>query len=143
MAVRLISGALFMAVAVIAGQGGHPTKWWESPEVKSRLRLSDDQTRRIEQIYSGTLPERIKNAENAKRLAAELDALLFSPDCAEQAVLELFERAAAAQALRSRARTLMLYRMYRVLTPVQRKQLEQLADHRHRDGSARPRPADR
>jgi Spy/CpxP family protein refolding chaperone len=52
--------------------------------------------------------------------------------------VELSERAVAAQALRSRTRILMLYRMYRVLTPVQRQQLEKLTASRHRDRSARP-----
>jgi Spy/CpxP family protein refolding chaperone len=133
-----------MLVATLAGQGAPPSKWWESPEVKSRLSLTDDQARRIEQIYSSTLPERTKDAEDAERLAAELEALLLSSDCTERAVVELSERVAAAQAWRSRARIVMLYRMYRVLTPDQRRQLDQLAARRHRDNSVRPpKTADR
>jgi len=136
MVVRLIGGALLLA-ATLAAQGAPRTKWWESPEVKARLSLTDDQAGRIEQIYSSTLPERTKYADDAERLAAELEAILRYADCSEQAVVELSERASAAQALRSRARILMLYRMYRVLTPVQRRQLDELS-HRHGDTSARP-----
>ncbi len=127
-----------MVMATLAGQGAPPEKWWQSPDMKSRLSLTEDQARRIEQIYSSTLPERIKQAENAQRLAAELEAMLVCSDCAEQAVVELSDRAASAQALRGRARIVMLYRMYRVLTPVQRQQLDELTARRHRDGPARP-----
>ena len=137
MAIRLIGGALLLA-ATLAGQGAPQTKWWESPEAKARLSLTDDQAGRIEQIYSSTLPERTKYAEDAERLAAELEALLLCSDCSEQAVVELSERAASAQALRSRARILLLYRMYRVLTPVQRRQLDELTARRHRDSPAKP-----
>jgi Spy/CpxP family protein refolding chaperone len=137
MAMRLIGGALLL-VATLAAQGAPQTKWWESPQTKARLGLTDDQARNIEQIYNGTLPERRRNTENAARLAAELEALLLRPDSTEQSVMELAERAAAAEALRSRARIIMLYRMYRVLTPVQRRQLEQMTPPHRRDGSSRP-----
>ena len=117
-------------VAALAGQGPPPAKWWQSAEVKAQLRLTDDQVRRVDEIYSSSLPERTRLVKEAEQLSSQLEALLACADCTEEAVLELSERAAAAQALRSRARIVMLYRMYRVLTPGQRRQLDQLASPR-------------
>jgi Spy/CpxP family protein refolding chaperone len=123
-----VAGALVVAAAVLLGQGVHETRWWESADFKSLLRLSDDQSRRLEQIYDGTLIDRVKSAEELDRLSGELDALIDAPAATEQSVEALADRVMAAQAQRNRLRTLMLYRMHQVLTPSQREQLKEFVD---------------
>jgi Spy/CpxP family protein refolding chaperone len=126
---------LVLTVVALSSQGIHPAKWWESPDVRSRLQLAGEQVRRIDQLYSSTLDERTRNAAEVSRLDAELDRLIDSPTATEDAVATLATQLGEARARQNRARTLMLYRMYQVLAPAQRTLLKQLVDER---GSRQP-----
>jgi Spy/CpxP family protein refolding chaperone len=122
---------LMMAVAALSSQQGiHPTKWWESPDVRSHLQLTDEQVRRIDQLYNSSFEERGRYAEEVERLTAELDKLIDSPTATEEAVTALAAQLGESRARRNKARTLMLYRMYQVLTPAQRTLLKQLVEER-------------
>jgi Spy/CpxP family protein refolding chaperone len=90
------------------------------------LRLTADQERAIDRIYRRTLRERLDAARQGQSARAHLERLLnigASDDQLEAAATH----AADADAALSRLRTLMLYRMSRVLTPKQRADLAALA----------------
>jgi Spy/CpxP family protein refolding chaperone len=100
-------------------------RWWHSPQFVAALRLSPPQIRAIDDIYSNMLPERMARAAKAEAAAAALDRLLDA-DTAEVEVEAAAQEAADADAARRRLRTLMLYRIARVLSVEQRHQFTAL-----------------
>jgi hypothetical protein len=110
--------------------------WWRSPRVVTALGLSAAQARSIDRIYRETLPERLARARRAEAAHVHLEHLLETQGPAEDFELAATQ-AANADAAMSRARTLMLYRMSRVLTRRQRVRFDALA--RRRRQRRRPR----
>jgi Spy/CpxP family protein refolding chaperone len=112
--------------------------WWRSPRFVTALKLTRAQAAAIDRIYRDTLPARLERAREADAVRARLDRLLDA-----RAAIEDLEaaasRAADAEAELSRLRTLMLYRMSRVLTPSQRARFTALARSRSRTPRAMPR----
>jgi Spy/CpxP family protein refolding chaperone len=131
------------------GKSGTDTKkeerrvsWWKAPETRAELGISDKQSKDIDDIFQATLPG----------LRAAKDAL----DTLDQAVAKLIKEGAAdsgvvarqvGQAEQARAdlttkRTVMLYRMHRLLTPEQRIKLDAMfarreAERRKNDPNGR------
>ena len=111
--------------------------WWRSPRFVAALRLTPAQASAIEQIHRRMLPERMERAGEAEAARARLERLLES-HAADEEIEAAASQAADADAARRSVRTLMLYRMSRVLTPSQRSQLTALAAswrHAHRDAT--------
>lgn len=129
--VRRVVIRVSMAVALVACV---PTQidsayWWRSPRFVTALGLTAAQASAIDRIYRETLPERLERVRESEAARARFERLLDShaPDEELEAAAS---QAAAADAARSRLRTLMLYRMSRVLTPTQRSRLKVLARSR-------------
>jgi Spy/CpxP family protein refolding chaperone len=102
-------------------------KWWHSDKFKQELQLTEDQITRIEELFQSSLPEFRQHKRNLDRLEEELSRLIDTAD--EAAVMQYADRVEAERAALSKARTLMLVRIRRVLTVEQRAKLAQL----HRD----------
>ena len=103
--------AVIIALVVpVAGQG----KWWQSDEYKRELRLTTDQSRRLEDIFQAAVP-RLKSLKKALDQAeSEFERLLERGD--DGAVMDQVERVEAARAELKKSHTLMLLDMRRVLT---------------------------
>jgi hypothetical protein len=114
------------------------SRWWQSPETRARLGLSDGQSRELATIYEGMLPERTRLAEKVARLGARLDEALFSSAATEDEITELADEVASVEAQRRKVRFVMLYRMRRILTPDQRTMLRKMYDDGRRE-NRRPR----
>jgi len=116
--------------------------WWKALETRAELGISDKQSKEIDDIFQATLPG----------LRAAKDAL----DTLDQAVAKLIKEGTAdigvvarqvGQAEQARAdlttkRTVMLYRMHRLLTPEQRTKLDAMfarreAERRKNDPNGR------
>jgi Spy/CpxP family protein refolding chaperone len=122
-------GALLIVTLCLAplpalGQG---FKWWHSDKFKQELQLTTDQITRIEDVFQGSLPEFREHKRTLDRLEDELSRLIDTAD--EAAVMQHADRVEAERAALSKARTLMLVRIRRVLSVEQRAKLAQL----HRD----------
>ena len=109
--------------AHVATEGG---KWWQSRPIQHDLQLTSSQVAAIEHVFQATLPERRRLRSNLDRLEAELRRRMAAPDD-DDAMLDLIDRVEAARAKRNVARTVLLVRMRRILTPDQRLQLDALA----------------
>ena len=100
-------------------------RWWYSPRVVAALTLTPDQSRHIQHIYESHRRERYAAVARWEKARGDADRAM-----AARLPEEEFERALAAyaeaEADRRRVRTLMLYRMWRVLSPQQRARLEML-----------------
>lgn len=138
-----------LAVVVAAGvwappeagaQGRRPHRWWQSGEVRTLLDLSERQSADLDRIYRDTLP---KMHESYHRLNAEertLSQMIATMQAEEIDVTRQIDRVEAARSELGKTRTLMVFRMYRVLDPTQRAALKEWMDlkpHDRRSGRSR------
>jgi len=123
-------------------QNRRPHRWWQSDEVTALLGLSGDQAANLERIYQNTLP---KMHDSYHRLNAEertLSRMIANMQVEEIDITRQIDRVEAARSELSKTRTLMVFRMYRVLDPAQRTALKEWMDlkpDRRRSGSSRNR----
>jgi Spy/CpxP family protein refolding chaperone len=89
-------------------------KWWQSEKFTRELGLTQEQSRRLEEIFQAALPTlREKNKALAKA-EIELEALIERGG--DQEVMEHLNHVENARAELNKSRTLMLLRMRKVLT---------------------------
>jgi Spy/CpxP family protein refolding chaperone len=110
----LVSSAVLVAIAApAAGQG----KWWQSEEYKRELRLSPEQSKKLEEVFQASVPT-LKSLKKALDQAeSEFERLLERGD--DGSVMDQVERVEAARAELNKSHTLMMLRMKRVLTTEQ------------------------
>jgi Spy/CpxP family protein refolding chaperone len=92
-----------------------------TPDRGRQLGLTPRQVSELDALFDGTLDERIRLRKAFDRLEADFTRLLSDDDAAK--AIDLVPRVEAARAARNVARTMLLVRMYRVLTPHQRRVL--------------------
>jgi Spy/CpxP family protein refolding chaperone len=121
------AAVLLAAVAPAYTQPPERPPWWKVAAIRTAISLTSEQAERLDAIYRESLPTRRrlrqKLAAQEKRVA---EVLLVGPFDDEQ-VRPLIDRLFALDKERNVARTLMLIRMYRQLTPVQRARLAELS----------------
>jgi Spy/CpxP family protein refolding chaperone len=121
------------------GAGGMTFLWWNDERVKKDLALTPSQVKKINDIYEKRQTEIKPFADEINKQQTELDNLVRERQV-DDSVIAL--QAARLEALRSpvnASRIVMLYRIYRVLTPAQndllRPVLEKYAPGRGRGGA--------
>jgi Spy/CpxP family protein refolding chaperone len=130
--------AATLALAAVA-DGGPPFKWWQSEEFQRELGLTTDQISRIEHTFQDSLPALKAGKQDLDRLDGELSALIADGEATEGQVLRLIDQVETSRSALGRTRSLMLFRMHRVLTPEQRVKLTALhekweREHRNHGG---------
>jgi len=110
----VVSFAVLVAVAVpAAGQG----KWWQSEEYIRELRLTPEQSKKLEEVFQASVPT-LKSLKKALDQAeSEFERLLERGD--DGSVMDQVERVEAARAELNKSHTMMMLRMKRVLTTEQ------------------------
>lgn len=99
-------------------------KWWQQDDFKRELGLTREQSTRLEEIFQGALPTLRTHKKALDRAEVVLDRLVETGD--DDSVMEQVNVVEAARAELSKARTLMLLRMRRILTSDQRVKLTAL-----------------
>ena len=121
----LLTLALGLGTAIAGGsETGRPLKWWQHPACKTRVGLTDAQTSEIERIFQSVRAELRAEKAELERQEAALSRLLAATDADEAVVVRTIDRVEAARSALAKTRTLMLYRMHRLLSPDQRVRLE-------------------
>lgn len=134
----VVVGALATAsVPVAAGEERH--KWWQSARVRAEVGLSDSQAQQIEAIFQETLPQLQAAKAELDRRQAALTRLIEASSSDEAQVVDAIDRVEAARSAAAKLRTLMLYRMHRILTPEQRARLKAYHDRAETGRSDRRR----
>jgi Spy/CpxP family protein refolding chaperone len=117
------------------------SQWWKDDAIKKEMKLTDMQVRQISAIFDGRVKSITPWYEDWLKQTAELDRM-----ARERTVdVSTFEiQASHVETLRSRlneTRTVMLYRIYRVLDPGQYQILQDIRDRggRGRGGAPGPR----
>jgi Spy/CpxP family protein refolding chaperone len=129
---RLVRQLFACGVLVtIAGQACTPTRaqayrWWQDEVVQRELALTADQVKGLETVFASTLAERRQLRRQLDRLEAFVQRTIARADLEESEVSELIDELETTRAKRNAARTLMLFRMYRILSPEQRERLRRM-----------------
>ena len=132
--------ALVLLVAWPLSAGQRRSRWWQSEEVKSEIRLTDEQAARIEQLYQAAKPKLRAAMRNLGHEETALSRLIEEMRAGEAEIVVQSERVEAARSELSKARILMIYRMHRVLQKKQDEALRNLWDReraRERQPTAR------
>jgi Spy/CpxP family protein refolding chaperone len=105
----------------------HPQPWWLLPSVQLEMNLTPEQVSQLDSIYRASLPQRRQLRRQLTILERRLRRQFVSGPFEDQHVRPLIEQVSALEKQRHSARTMMLIRLYRVLTPEQRRQLGALS----------------
>lgn len=112
---------------------GRPNKWWQSSSFRAELALTPQQSDEIETIFQTTLPKLRAQKEELDKLEGVLSKMIAEGTVDESKVVQKLDRVEHARAELAKTRTLMLFRMYRVLTADQRQKLKILFERLDRD----------
>lgn len=103
-------------------------KWWMDGEVQKALGMSTAQASKIDRIWESSVPSIRAAHGEMEGLEAELSRLIRENTADEAVVALQIDRVEAQRSQINKARSLMLYRMHRVLTTGQYQALTKLMD---------------
>lgn len=129
---------LMAAPQPLAGGQGGKFKWWQSQRFVQELGLTRDQSTRIDEVFQSSWPALHAAKADLDRLETELSRLIADGTASEARVLQHIDRVEASRSAMGRTRSLMLYRMHRLLTADQRVKLKALYEAVEREKSATP-----
>jgi Spy/CpxP family protein refolding chaperone len=109
------------------------SKWWLDEKIKADLRLAPEQSARIDEIFESIFPKLKDKVEDLNRREAQLSALISGNDVTESELLRQADQVEALRSSLSKARTLMLFRMRRVLSADQRTKLVEIQKAQERE----------
>jgi Spy/CpxP family protein refolding chaperone len=109
-----------------------PGKWWQDAKWRAALGLSADQVARIEEIFVAAGPKMRDGYRQLEPLEEQLSKMISGDGITEVEVLRQLDRIEAIRTELSKERTLMVFRIRRVLTPEQRAKLAEMQS-RHSD----------
>jgi Spy/CpxP family protein refolding chaperone len=132
----LVLAAVLLAVPPVASAQGF--KWWQSERFQKELELTAEQITRLEGLYQTTEPTLRAQKQALDRREDKLSTVIADPASDEPAVMLASDRVEAARNELSRTRTLMLFRMRRILTDDQNVKMKQMHE---RDRSRDRRPS--
>jgi Spy/CpxP family protein refolding chaperone len=138
---RALAALFLMAVVAPAvantaqnGQTGFP--WWKDPKVVKELKLTTDQSTRIDNVFRAVFPQLRQSREELDRQEAELSRLL-EINADEAVVLRQVDKVEVVRGGLNKARTLMLLHMRQALTAKQNLKFNAIFEQYRRDN---PRP---
>ena len=136
-----LAACLLMAGPVFA-QG---FKWWQSERFQRELALTADQSTRLEQVFQALQPLLQAQKAALDKHEAALSLVVADPKSEEAQVLMAVERVEAARGELARSRTLLTFRMRRILTTEQHVKMQAMHEQWSRDRRSRqtPRPANK
>ena|ERR671913_293844 len=132
----LMLSAIVLAVPDAALAQG---RWWQSDRFQKELGLSKEQITRIEGIYQSATPLLRAQKEAFDRRDEKLSKILADPKSDEAMVVQATDRLEAARNEMGRTRTLMIFRIRRVLTDEQHLKLNKLHEHDRNERERRDR----
>ena len=120
----------------------HRMPWWKAPETRAELGISDKQSKDIDDIFQATLPALRAAKEELDKLDDGVAKLIKEGTADISVVFRQVGQAEQARANLTTKRTVMLYRMHRLLTPEQRTKLDAMfaqreAERRKNDPNGR------
>ena len=132
--------ALSLTLVLLAGDAAaQGFRWWKNEEFRKELVLTEEQTVKLEAIFQATLPTLKVQNDELEKLDAKLSKLIAAGLAEEQKVAEQVDRVEAARSALSKTRTLMMYRMRRLLTDEQNQKMKAMHERWERERRGRGR----
>lgn len=103
-------------------------KWWKDEQIRKELGLSTRQSEKVDRIWESTVPSIRAAHDEMEGLQAELSRLIRENTADEKVVALQIDSVEALRSQINKARSLMLYRMHRVLSKTQHDTLTALMD---------------
>ena len=103
-------------------------KWWIEPKLRAELQISDQQSALVEQVWQKSAPSLRELREKLTKLEDVLSKLTDGAD--EAAVIAQSEKVETLRAELNKGRTLMIYRMNKILTADQRAKVKAMYERR-------------
>ncbi len=124
------------------GKDEHRVPWWKAPDTRAQLALTDKQSKDIDDIFQETVPSLRAAKEELDKLDDAVAKLIKEGTADITVVARQVAQAEQARANLTSKRTVMLYRMHRLLTPDQRAKLDAIfaqreAERRKNDPNGR------
>jgi Spy/CpxP family protein refolding chaperone len=116
------------------GQSSRP-HWWSDPQLRQQLAITDSQSKSVEQVWQQSLPKLRDAWHRLDQLEKSLSQMI--QDAADEpSVVAQIEKVEGTRVELNKGRMLMLYRMYKLLTPEQRAKVIAMYPpvDDHRDG---------
>ena len=135
----MLSAAALAMPAVASAQG----RWWQSDRFQKELALTPEQITRIEGIYQSATPLLRAQKEAFDRREEKLSKVIADPKSDEAMVVQATDRLEAARNEMGRTRTLMIFRIRRVLTDEQHVKLNAMHEHDRKQRELRERERER
>lgn len=122
------------------GAAAQGFKWWQQEKFQQELVLTTEQVDRLEEIFQALAPTLKAQKETLDELEARLSKVINDPKSDEALVLSALERVETSRGALSKSRTLMAFRMGRILTSDQNVKLKALHQQWVRERRSRPGP---
>jgi Spy/CpxP family protein refolding chaperone len=108
-----------------------PKPWWQDDATKKELGLTLNQSKEIDRIYAADQAKLTQLSTEERQQETELTKLIRERQVDEKIISLKLDLVEASRTQFYKIRTLMLYRMYRVLTPDQNTKLQAIQDKMH------------
>lgn len=104
-------------------------KWWQTERFQKELKLAPEQITRIEGIFQASEPLLRAQKQAVDRREEKLSKVISDPKSDEPSVIQATDRLELARNEVTRTRTLMLFRIRRVLNDEQLLKLNVMHEH--------------
>jgi Spy/CpxP family protein refolding chaperone len=131
-----LSLAILLPAGDAAAQG---YKWWNNEQFRKELVLTEEQVVKLEAIFQATLPTLRAQNNELEKLDNKLSKLIAAGLAEEQKVAEQVDKVEAARSALGKTRTLMMYKMRRLLTDDQNVKLKAMHEKWERERRGRGR----
>jgi Spy/CpxP family protein refolding chaperone len=99
-------------------------KWWLHPDSQRELRLTETQSRKIDDIWNEVAPKQREKMDELRRHEEALAKTIKENTADVSIVSHQVEKVEKLRADTNARRTLMIYRMHLLLTPEQREKVD-------------------
>ena len=99
-------------------------KWWLHPDTRRELRLTEQQTQKINQIWDSTAPKQREKYDELHKLEEALAKTIKENTADVSSVEQQVRKVERLRAETSTTRTMMIYKMHLQLTPEQREKVD-------------------
>jgi Spy/CpxP family protein refolding chaperone len=103
-------------------------KWWLHD--RAELGITDQQSAEIDQIFESTIPQQRETRRQLDQLESELTRMIEESTADVATIAQHVEKVEALRAQANKTRTVLLYRMHRVLSAEQRAKVKALVERR-------------
>jgi len=90
--------------------------WWKNPEVMKEIGISQEQSKKIDDLFHRRLPEAMAQEREFKKQDDELNRLLRERTVGADVIAVQVDRVEAQRTSLNKTRTVMIYQMYQLLS---------------------------